>query len=673
MISKKLSALAILLALGGGSSWAAPHGLSRLKTVAAKAIHAVDVRVLAERSHVVMLGSEDEGFAVVSRDEVAPRVLAVCTEPLAGEPNPGVQWWLNAIDQAIAQTGAFSLAPTQFGVPDSIGPLLSTRWGQDAPYNNLCPIGADGTRCLTGCVATSTAQVMRYHRLPVRGQGERTIYYPKGDTSGTPVYAHFGATWYDWDNMRDSYKDIAYSDAEALAVAQLMMHAGVSADMMYGTDAEGGSGAVSAGACESLARYFGFTGATFLSRDDFSEENWMQQVYEQLAAYGPIVYNGSDKRGGHSFVVDGYRSDGLVHVNWGYEGAGDGYYDLATLNPSFSSGGYAESQHMMILRPDQSERITQLDLSDVQLADGLLPAKAYYGYPYLTHVVLPAGITRWGDGALGACPSLRTVVLPDAEDRQFVLVDDCLICSPDTTELIAVLSTATGRVNVPSTVTAVHAHAFDGCVGIDTLDLPAALTSIGAEALLGCGGLRQLRVRAKTPPALSGYGIFTGVWTDECHLNVPSGTATTYKRRAQWKDFAAVDEFGTTVKASNAVRRQGEPNPEFAYTVSGEPVTGVPELYTDATLDSPPGVYTIYVLPGSITSPDVEYINGRLIIEEADGIEMVSAGSGVLAPAVVTDLSGRRLPSGSRLQKGVYIVNPQKGVFIQNGKKVVVK
>ena len=660
MTIKNIFALAILLTLGVGSAWAAPHGLSRQKAVAAKAIHAADVRVLAERSHVVMLGSEDEGFAVVSRDELSPRVLAVSTEPLAGEPNPGVQWWLEAVNRALSQADMLSLPPAQFDMPDSVGPLLSTRWGQGAPYNNLCPVGADGTRCLTGCVATSTAQVMRYYRLPVRGQGEHTIYYPTGDTSGTPVYAHFGATWYDWDNMRDSYADAAYTDAEALAVAQLMMHAGVSADMMYGTDAEGGSGASSSGACKSLARYFGFAEAVYLTRDDYSEEDWMQQVYGQLSVYGPIVYNGNDNRGGHSFVVDGYRSDGLVHVNWGYEGAGDGYYNIATLNPSFSSGGYADSQDMMILRPQQSERITQLDLSDVQLTDGLLPAKAYYGYPCLTRIVLPAGITRWGDGALGACPSLRTVELPEADDRQFVVVDGCLICSPDTTELIAVLSTATGRVNVPSTVTAVHAHAFDGCVGIDTLDLPAALTSIGAEALLGCGGLQQLRVRAKTPPALSGYGVFTGVWAGECHLSVPSGTAATYKRRAQWKEFAAVDEFGTTIKASNAVRRQGEPNPEFAYTVSGDPVVGVPELYTDATPDSPPGVYTIYVLPGTIASPDVEYVNGRLIVEEADGIELVAAGSAESASAVVVDLSGRRLPSASRLQKGIYMVNGRK-------------
>ncbi len=41
------------------------------------------------------------------------------------------------------------------------GPLLTTSWGQDAPYNANCPV-VDGVRCPTGCVATAMAQVMRY-------------------------------------------------------------------------------------------------------------------------------------------------------------------------------------------------------------------------------------------------------------------------------------------------------------------------------------------------------------------------------------------------------------------------------------------------------------------------------------------------------------------------------
>ena len=622
----KTIALAILALMGSGSAWATPRGLSKIKAIASEALHARHaVEVMAERENVVLVGHEREGFVVVSRDASQPAVLGVCREGGVGEMNPALQWWMEAIDRAMGTTRRV-LKPASLGFPESVEPLVTTKWGQDAPFNNLCPVGPDGTHCLTGCVATSTAQLMNYHQLPVRGQGSSMVYYPYGDATGTPVTVRFGATWFDWSHMRDTYAPGTYTDEEADAVAQLMVAAGVSADMMYGTDAQGGSGASSPQACQNLGRYFGFADVRYMDRANYSEEQWMQMVYEQLSAYGPIVYDGDDQRGGHSFIIDGYREDGLVHVNWGYSGNGDGYYDIATLKPSFSSGGYTNGQDMMLVRVANDERVSTLDLTDLQLADGLLPAKAYYGYPYLTDIVLPKGITQWGDGALGACPSLRSVTLPAAEGRQFVVVDDVLICSLDTTQLVAVLSTATGRLVLPPTVTTIHAHALDGCVGIDTLVLPASVNRIEAEALRGCAGLKQLQVRAKTPPTLGGYNTFAGIWFDQCSLSVPSGSKVTYGRKAQWKEFTEVDEFGTTITATNHVRKRGEPNPQFGYVVSGKPVSGIPVLYTDATQWSPAGVYPIYVLPGTITDEDVDYVNGRLIVEENDDLETVTLG-----------------------------------------------
>ena len=57
----------------------------------------------------------------------------------------------------------------------AISPLVVTRWDQGTPYNTLCPI-IDGTQCVTGCVATSMAQVMYHHR------------WPEGKTANIPAY-----------------------------------------------------------------------------------------------------------------------------------------------------------------------------------------------------------------------------------------------------------------------------------------------------------------------------------------------------------------------------------------------------------------------------------------------------------------------------------------------------
>ena len=55
-----------------------------------------------------------------------------------------------------------------------VAPLISTQWNQRAPYNNLCPIynnsngSSSGQRGLTGCVATTLAQIIAYYRYPAK-------------------------------------------------------------------------------------------------------------------------------------------------------------------------------------------------------------------------------------------------------------------------------------------------------------------------------------------------------------------------------------------------------------------------------------------------------------------------------------------------------------------------
>ena len=53
----------------------------------------------------------------------------------------------------------------------TVSPLLGEiNWNQDTPYNNMCPTSS-GTRCMTGCVATAMARVMKYHNYPLSGKG----------------------------------------------------------------------------------------------------------------------------------------------------------------------------------------------------------------------------------------------------------------------------------------------------------------------------------------------------------------------------------------------------------------------------------------------------------------------------------------------------------------------
>jgi len=81
-------------------------------------------------------------------------------------------------------------------------PLLGNKeWGQDNPYNLLCPT-IEGNHCPTGCVATALSQIMSYHQWPVSGTGR--ISYTT-TSSRMNVNYDFGKTVFEWDKLLDSY------------------------------------------------------------------------------------------------------------------------------------------------------------------------------------------------------------------------------------------------------------------------------------------------------------------------------------------------------------------------------------------------------------------------------------------------------------------------------------
>lgn len=64
----------------------------------------------------------------------------------------------------------------------------------------------------------------------------------------------------------------------------------------------------------------------------------MEMIYGMLSSGNPILYSAKDinlNEGilvGHNFIIDGYDENGLVHVNWGWYGVENGYFDIALLN-----------------------------------------------------------------------------------------------------------------------------------------------------------------------------------------------------------------------------------------------------------------------------------------------------------------------------------------------------
>ncbi len=230
----------------------------------------------------------------------------------------------------------------------AVSPLLTTTWGQQPLYNDLCPYDTLGaSRTVTGCVATATSQIMKYHNHPSTGYGSHS-YHASNDSSdyGT-LSANFGNTTYQWSTMPNALSSTS-SAAQVNAVATLMYHVGVADEMGYNIGSRGGSGAnnynlygtLQRSSQSSLQAYFKYRpDMVVFGRSDYSDSEYCAMLRAEIDQQRPILYSGRDYAGGHSFVLHGYDNNGLFYVNWGWRGSDDGYYAIGALNPGEGGDG----------------------------------------------------------------------------------------------------------------------------------------------------------------------------------------------------------------------------------------------------------------------------------------------------------------------------------------------
>lgn len=367
---KKIFISLFLVALATNVTLAKQRTLAEMKSEAVKVITSSNtnaplkakalqgVKVLHSETQLSLVGFENGAFAVIANDDAFQPVLGYTTGRAGAEHAPGFVWWLETMNKSLEDQMAEGKAQAKVqrasDVKTAVAPLIKTKWGQDAPYNNMCPeytVGGTTRRYVTGCVATSMAQVMNYHGYPTKGTGSTSYRYtPLGGATLT-LRANFGTTSYDWANMADDYSNGGYTAAQAEAVATLMSHCGIAVHMNYNAS---GSGAMSHVACRALKKYFNYSAKIgCLYREFFHVDEWMNIIYKELSDGCPIIYGGNSGTGGHSFVFDGYDEDGLVSVNWGWEGVDDGYFEIASLN------GYNDIQDMVIVRLPDDDRMTQ--------------------------------------------------------------------------------------------------------------------------------------------------------------------------------------------------------------------------------------------------------------------------------------------------------------------------
>ena len=262
------------------------------------------------------------GFVIIAGDDAVTPVLGyTSTGSFDAENLPdGLKDLLKSYERQIAALGDNYVAnQTATRAAFTGEKLLKTaEWNQNAPFNKYTP-----NNYVTGCVATAGAIVMKHHGYPAKGTGSHSY-----TLNGKTLSANFEHT-YDWASMPAKYDGT--NDAAFDGVARLMSDLGVAVEMQY---AKGGSGATMEDLVTALQKYFGYSKyARLLAIADLGAEVWNGRLRAEIDADRPILYSAVDSnKGGHSFVIDGYKDESFS-VNWGWGGYCDGFYRIGALNP----------------------------------------------------------------------------------------------------------------------------------------------------------------------------------------------------------------------------------------------------------------------------------------------------------------------------------------------------
>jgi len=223
-----------------------------------------------------------------------------------------------------------------------VEPLVEARWGQGSPWNKFCPVDDDGRHALVGCVAVAMGQTMNKWNWPERGVGSNS-YTPTNHPEYGLQTASFD-TAYQWDDMHPIYPD----DASAL----LLYHAGVATYMNYGPNESGANTSVYA--TQALKDNFRFyKGLQVREKERYSEKDWFIMLRQELINGRPLIYIGTNPDGGsgHAFNIDGFHSQSYFHFNWGWNGAGNGYFRLE--NMEAGGGNFTKGQAAIFwIQPD---------------------------------------------------------------------------------------------------------------------------------------------------------------------------------------------------------------------------------------------------------------------------------------------------------------------------------
>jgi hypothetical protein len=211
------------------------------------------------------------------------------------------------------------------------GGWLETQWHQNSPFNDFCPIDLiSGRRSLAGCPAVAMAQILNYH------QTTNNIIFNDSDDyyhsyAGNNFWIDDDFETYDFPSFTqlNSYLDelvFNYQNQKPLSdenKAALVFACGVAAKQVYHPD---GSGTFGVNQAYKVYHRFYFDDCDLIKSDPDLYERVQGNIINGLPVHLAVV--DQDWKTGHNLVIDGYKTDGYYHLNFGWQGYYDGWYKL---------------------------------------------------------------------------------------------------------------------------------------------------------------------------------------------------------------------------------------------------------------------------------------------------------------------------------------------------------
>ena len=304
---------------------------------------------------------DNQGFSIVSASRHTEGLIAVVEEgsydPAVPTGNPGFDTYMNMAKAYIAykdRTEAESLPVSTRGVTanpmfkpvydtiyyQNIAPKVQVKWGQQYTMGQFCP------NCICGCANTAAAQVMSYYQYPYG----RTLTFSERDTTYTSfnwsymrarIYANKTSNWDTYDKQ----------------IGRLARQLGEDSGSTYYTDGTGTSTGFSA--IRNTMISWGYSAGS-ITTYNYSNSDAGYSLGNLLAANKLIIMRGDNSDDeGHAWLIDGCKYvkalnrmmvsyDGGItwsiyqelgtyrtchnHINWGWNGTGNGYFYSWILN-----------------------------------------------------------------------------------------------------------------------------------------------------------------------------------------------------------------------------------------------------------------------------------------------------------------------------------------------------